>query len=414
VAVAAAIAVNAVDLPYWDEWDWAGQIYKMHLGTLAFPDLWAQHNEHRMLFPNLIALGLARLGGWHPVREQFVSLGLVVLGQIAVVAMLRRSAHGTAGAVAAAAATVFLYGLWQSENFGWGFQVAWFLCDTCAIAVAWLLTRPDRRGRDVLLAALLAIVASFSSSQGLVVWAVGLVALVLTFRAGPRTLAAWTFAAVATYVAYRYGMAKADTGHIDLVAEPLTALRYVLTYLGAPLTRLFGSTASTVAGALVVVALLAAFAIDLRGPQRVRRLVRGAPWYALAVYPLLCAVATAAGRAAFGVDQALTGRYTSIASLAWVALIGLAAVRWCRRTQPLSSVRRRAAIAGAVVCGYAVVANSLHGWVEWRKNAALLATARSELLRGDEAAYAAIYPVRARLVVFVGEMRAVHDGPFAR
>jgi hypothetical protein len=413
LTVAALIAVTAVDMPYWDEWDWAGLVYKMHLGTLAFADLWAQHNEHRMLFPSLIMLGLARLGGWDPVREQFVSLGLVVLSQIAIVALIRRSAHGTAGVIGAAAASIFLYGLWQNENFGWGFQTAWFLCNACAIGVAVLLARPDPGWAAVVPAALLAAIASYSSAQGLVVWAVGAVALALSFRDRVRTLAVWIPAAIAAYVVYRHGMAPADTGHVDVLAQPLTVVAYGLTYLGAPLARLFGSPSSSVAGALLLLTLAASFVADVRSPDRIRRLVRGAPWYALAAYPLVCAAATAFGRGAFGVDQALTGRYTTIASLAWVAAAGLAAGRLSRRTQPLTRAQVGAAGAGAIVFGYAVVANNLHGWSEWKKSAALLTAARSELLASDSAVPANIYPVPARLVVFIGEMRAVRDGPFA-
>ena len=109
--------------------------------------------------------------------------------------------------------------------------------------------------------------------------------------------------------------------------------------------------------------------------------MRGAPWYALAAYPVLCAAATAYGRGGFGVDQALTGRYTTIASLAWVAAAGLAAGRLSRHTRPLTRTQTRAVVAGAIVFGYAVVANNLHGWSEWKKSAALLTTARANCSR---------------------------------
>ncbi len=413
VLVGVLIARTAVNVPYMDEWEWAAIVYKMHLGTLAFADLWAPHNEHRMLVPAAIMLGLARMGGWNPLREQFVSLGILVLSECALLALLRRSAHATAGALTAGTAMMFLYGLWQSENFGWGFQLAWFICNACAIAVALLLTLPKRRGLHLALAVIAAVVASCSSSQGLVVWAVGVAAILLAFRQPVRALAVWLAAGLVTAAFYLHGLHADGGGHLDVFAHPVTALRFALTYLGAPLTRWLGSPSSSVAGLLVLAAIAVSFASDLRSPYRARRLVRNAALYALAVYPLVCAFATAFGRAGFGVDQALQSRYTTIGSIAWIAAGGLVASR-AARSRPAPAGRRRlgAALAGSIVFAYAVIANNLHGWVEWKKAAANAATARTELLRNDPAGLARIYPFRARGLMLAAEMRAVHDGPF--
>src|SRR4051794_2788618 len=51
---------NAVDVPSWDQWELVGLLVKSSHGELRFADLHAQHNEHRVLFPRLLMLGLAR------------------------------------------------------------------------------------------------------------------------------------------------------------------------------------------------------------------------------------------------------------------------------------------------------------------------------------------------------------------
>ena len=295
---------DSVDIPFWDEWDWTDLVYAMQHGTLTFAQLWAQHNEHRILVPNLIMLGLARLGGWHPIREQFFSLAILVGSQIIIVLMMRRTAHGALGWLFAAAASLMLYELGQAENFLWGFQMAWFICDFAAIAVAYLLARANPHWWQLTLAALAATIATYSSAQGILAWAVGAVALVLGGRGigsgsehfaptrsvraptsvsesappplvilsgAPQarsrrtatTLALWLLLAIAEYAIYKHGMTATALGHSNVTANPIGVVLYALTYLGAPALGGRGTMLSAFAGLALMVALAWYFIADL-------------------------------------------------------------------------------------------------------------------------------------------------------
>jgi hypothetical protein len=385
----------------------------MHMGTLQFADVWAQHSEHRMLFPNLITLGLARFGGWHPVREQFFSLVLLIVCQMMIVVMLRRSARSTLATFGMLAASLLLFGLWQWENLSWGFQVAWFLCNVSAIGVVLLLARPDRRMPHVALAILVALVGTYSSSQGLVVWAVGAAALLLTGKHGLRQLAIWIPAALVAYYVYRHGMYPVDTGHVNVLGHPLQAFRYIFAYLGSPVARWLGTGGSIVAGLLGVLAIAAFFAGDLRSAFRARQLARSACWYALAVYPILCAVGTATGRAGFGVDQSLASRYTTIGGLLWVALVGLAVARYAHNPAGISRPQLERLVLAAIAFGIFVGANDATGSSEWKSTQGVLAAARAEMAVSDPAALPKLYPDPQREIMLLGELRTIHDGPFS-
>ena len=64
----------AFDTPFWDEWNGTAPLFeKMAAGTLGVADFFAQHNEHRILFPRLIFFGLGRLTHWNIRAELFVS-----------------------------------------------------------------------------------------------------------------------------------------------------------------------------------------------------------------------------------------------------------------------------------------------------------------------------------------------------
>ena len=73
----------AVAVPFMDQWDMVPLLEKTYHGELTFHDLWAQHNEHRPVFPQLIMLLLARLTHWNIHYELAVSITLA-LGIFAV------------------------------------------------------------------------------------------------------------------------------------------------------------------------------------------------------------------------------------------------------------------------------------------------------------------------------------------
>jgi len=411
IAFAIAIVTTGVDVPYWDEWEWADLIYRAHMGTLQFADVWAQHNEHRLLFPQLIVLALDKLGGWSQVREQLVSLVFLIVTELAVLGIIRRTIHGAAGAVATIMSCLFLFGLWQSENFSWGFQIAWFLCNACVVGVVALLARPNRQAIDIMGAIALGVIASYSSSQGLVSWAVGAVAIVLVPITVSRTLIVWLCAAAATEVVYRVGAVARTAGHMSLVHHPLDALRYVLAYFGSPLEGLSGPDRSALFGLLVVGVVLASFIADVVRSNRLLHLVRRAPWYALAIYPIACAIATAYGRGEYGVAQALASRYTSISGLLWIAAIAIGCT-YVARMPALSWRTRGFAAAIAMIVVFAARSEYV-GSTAWQAADERSVAARAAFARSDASYLPTMYPDPAREKMLIDELRRIHDGVFA-
>jgi hypothetical protein len=212
---------------------------------------------------------------------------------------------------------------------------------------------------------------------------------------------------------YRHGLIATESGHFNIVAHPVTGLRYVLAYLGAPLGGWLGNRGSSLAGLAVIAALAAFLASDLRSPFRMRRLVRNAVWYALAVYPLLCAIGTSTGRAGFGIDQALSSRYTTIGILTWIAVIGLAAGRLGRLPPTAVAKRSEMILVAAVAFGFVIGASEVTSWSNWSASANNLLVAREGLIHNDPAALGKIYPDREHVVMLMGELRAIHDNIYA-
>jgi hypothetical protein len=288
---------------------------------------------------------------------------------------------------------------------GWGFQIAWLLCNLCLVVAVTALARPQRTRIDVGVAVVAAAVASLSSSQGVLVWIAGAVAIVLAGRPLRTTLAVWSaFAVVFAYLA-RAGTpapvaatagASAGIGHF---------VGYALVYLGAPVASSFGTSAAYAAGLFMVMATLAFADLAVRGAPAQRERLGG--WLAFAAFAIGCAFLTAVGRGGNDFEQAMSSRYTSIASLGWIALLA------CAFVAAASARARTAAVTAAAVLLCASVAQSVWADPLWRAHAAQLRTARADLVRGDPAGLPLVYPVPARVVTLMRELGEVHDGVFS-
>jgi len=78
--------VNAM---YADQWSNEALIHDSYSGTLSFSKLWALHNENRILFPNLIVIGLARVTHYSILAQLYLSGVMMVLAVGLVIWMHR-------------------------------------------------------------------------------------------------------------------------------------------------------------------------------------------------------------------------------------------------------------------------------------------------------------------------------------
>jgi len=113
-------ATYALAMPYgYDEWSWVPFVTGAQPVTL--PWLWSQHNEHRMVLPRLIYLGLGGLTGYDFRAGTFFNV--IALSVLAAALMLAaRALRGRTGLCDAFFPLAVLH--WgQGENLQWGFQL---------------------------------------------------------------------------------------------------------------------------------------------------------------------------------------------------------------------------------------------------------------------------------------------------
>jgi len=100
--------------------------------------------------------------------------------------------------------------------------------------------------------------------------------------------------------------------------NPLVGVKYFLIFLGAPFSW-HPNTATALSLPLMLIALF-----SITYVYRFRIFKRNAVWLSLIIFAILCALGTTIGRAGFGFDQAITGRYTPFTAIGIIGLYFLA------------------------------------------------------------------------------------------
>src|SRR6266516_2863532 len=85
------VGVYGVNAPVEDQWETVRLLLADSAGRLSFTDLVAQHNEHRILFPRLVMLALAKTTRYDTVAEMWVTECALLLALAVLVLALRRT-----------------------------------------------------------------------------------------------------------------------------------------------------------------------------------------------------------------------------------------------------------------------------------------------------------------------------------
>jgi hypothetical protein len=315
--IAATIHRWATDTPLNDEWAAVPLLVKAREGTLGFADVWAQHNEHRLVLQRLFLVGLARFSDWD-IRWELAANVLVAMATLVVHALLIRRTVTPFGRtlpgwlVVVASALVFSFT--QYENWIWGWTMSAFFLMFVTAAGALALTYG---GRSVVAMVVCAIVAPLCYGSGLLLSFILAGGVLLDPIHGSRKerirkAVMLGGLGLAVAAAYTYGLER--IGDHSSVFSPRLYTRYVLAYLGAPLSReVFGATLWGLIGLLMLASSLVW--LHRRSPRYRSVLV---PWGALASFAILSAMLTGIGRVRFGIEQALASRYVTITTPFWI------------------------------------------------------------------------------------------------
>jgi hypothetical protein len=294
----------ALNVIFWDQWSDVYTVSHVSLSDLhvSLGNLWAQHGDHRIFFPNLIMIVVADLTHFNVVVEEYLSaIFLIAATGLFVLAHRRRAP--TTPLLYYCPLVLLLLTVNQVQNMLWGFQMAWYLV-LLALAVTLYLLDSPRLTTLVLVAALAtAVVGSFSSLQGLMIWPAGLVLLLLRRRRWP-VLTAWVVGAVVTTALYfRHFQFNQVTSCNDSgwdLSHPAASVKFFFFTLGSVIGAPTADRGLLTGMGLVLFALGLWVIIAYGRPAE----SGGSPLgVALVVYGLLFTGIVTQGRACVGVAQ---------------------------------------------------------------------------------------------------------------
>lgn len=345
-------AVNAVVL---DQWQIVALGRAVSRGQLTLSALWTPHNENRMLFSYLVMLAANFADRFNVAADVVISAVLLVVAT-GLLAWLVARTSSRAWLAAVPAAFVVLSPNQFATSLS-GFAVALYMVLVCLVGSLALLYASERRTWTHWPALLLAVVGSYSSAQGLGIWAAGLVFLLARGQRGPR-LWVWLGAAVATAVVYVFGLPGSAAGSAPtwVLSHPGQGLAFLALLVGSaipPAARLnLNATALAAIGGVILAVSLGMLASAGAGRVAWRRM--SLP-LALISFGLAVDVLVAVGRADLGFTYAASPRYI------WVNLWLLAGV-WIGAVELIRRPALKPAQAVVAVVGVLVLTQVVLGY----------------------------------------------------
>jgi hypothetical protein len=295
-----------------DEWVDIKVVGSSYSHKLTPGVLWTQWNENRMFFPRLIDLLLAYTTHLNVLDEEYLSGVMQVVATGLVITTHKRRSPSTPLVLYVPVAIVLLSFV-QYGNALWGFQMAWYLIMLTLATCLFLLDRLTLTWPLLVVAIGVAIVGSFSSLQGLLIWPAGLV--VICHRRRPIGMAAaWVVLALVTSSAYFYGLDSKQAAPFGTYAfhHPGASVKFFFVAIGDVVgavvsthndtaVLLFGIFSFVLASVVVVVV-----AYGLRRDEA----DRSAIGLALICFGLLFALTLTVGRGYTG-ESGIVSRYTT-------------------------------------------------------------------------------------------------------
>lgn len=329
--LAVLIYKYGVDLPYWEQWELVTLFEKFSRGTLSFYDFFEQQLEFREFLPKLIFLALGWLTRWDIRYEMwvifllacFVSFSIYLLGKKTLGDLtIQRQ-------IALLVSNIFIFSPIQYENWLFGIQIVYFIPIACIMAC--LLIGYSGLGTKVkfLSCAILSIISTFSSANGILCWVVVLPVLAWSssyedWQKKKWFALAWTVGLILSVVFYFYGYEKPahHPSMTEAFTHPVRAMIYFFAFTGATLGWGKGIVAASAGVALTSLFVLPCLYFwKFRADFNLAWRMLG--WLMLGAYAVLTAVLVTVGRLGFGIGQALTARYMAFSLFLIIALVHL-------------------------------------------------------------------------------------------
>jgi hypothetical protein len=323
------VAVSYSSLPWDDGWIQVEPLVN-GINPYSLHWIWAQHDDHRLVFTKLFLLADLRL--FH-ARQWFLLTSILVIQLLfcAVLSWSMRVLGGWRGRVwlTGVGLTAFcLFSPSQWHNFVWGFEPCFVLPGLFAALsfIGLLLYWIDSEGQSakpsswkfIALSIAAALGATLSLANGNLVWPL-LVVAALFLRLRRSVVLSFALTGTITIALYlhHYVSRQAEANAGSFKGDPLKFLQFIAVYLGS----VWAHASPILAGIFGIAGAGFACALVLRSRLYLR--TRQAFSIQLVLLLLFCigtGFVTALGRSNFGLSYAFSSRYQTVVLVFWCCL----------------------------------------------------------------------------------------------
>jgi hypothetical protein len=372
---------DSVNNLYSDDWTIVTFINAALHHHLTLDQLWTTQNgqgggENRVLFPYLAIIGVGLATNDNTRFMVVINAAVFSATYLIILVLLRSYLQRSLTVISVLATGLIWFSLLDYFNALFGFQFAWYLIILCFVGILYFLLRENRGLPALVCAIALAVIASYSSTQGLLLWITGLLCLLWPFwhargkytRQQYLELIAWLVVGAITTAIYFWNYApnlgnsasKPGFSGYPTAEPPSWALSHpgrliqffvvdvgnVIPQAGLVLHELIGAALCV----LSVFVLVQCFLIQ-RGSPRLPLPI------ALISFGLLWDVGVATGRLSFGLAFASLDVYTMPNLLVVLGIVcyGLWWLNNLERTRPKPSARHRIQFALAALTVFVLV-----------------------------------------------------------
>jgi hypothetical protein len=325
------IKTYGVNVVFWDQWEVVPMFDKMYSGHLTFADLFAQHNEHRLFFPQIFMLLIGTITHYNNLAEMYFSWFLMCLiSYVIFIVYTRKFGYSERSLIRFVPVVWLVFTLRQFQNLLWGYQIQFYLVVLFLLMALYLLATSKSLGWRFSFSILSGVVCTFSLANGLLVWPIGLIQIFISSRI-PSTApkwsylkigAVWSIIGMGSYLAYLIGYVQ-PSGHPSLLyfmQHPITSSAFLLASIGNP----FSSDLFTAIGIGLLLLLLYIWITGLLIKNKLGEGTSTPFFVSLVLFGLLSIALLTLGRSGFGAEQALSSHYATITVLGTVGFYLLA------------------------------------------------------------------------------------------
>jgi hypothetical protein len=361
ICITLLVILYAVDVPYWDTWDWLDRHYAEGgdgaAATLA--RYWPLFNDHRVFIPLLIDRALLAVSSIDMLPRIHAKLALSMGTLWLTLALLRRTAPDAPRALVTACAACLTWPLtywpmWMDPR-----QFSLHVVVLAMVGAVTIATGPWAERTRMVWSGVLCVVASLSYGPGALTWPfIGMLLWLRSSRRRAIATAAWIGAALVVVgpqaLEMRGGTHAAGTSAPSLMAA-LDGASAVAGLPVAPALRALGYAPTRVMGGVGVIALVWLTVAARRRPGDAGD--RALPWMALGAWACTYAAVTGWSRGGLPMGALHDPRFAYLAAQLWMGVFGIGAVLASRPDREAARhARARLALGGLAVliaAGYA-------------------------------------------------------------